>query len=75
MVFDNYGKVGAVIGAGIAPYNGGTGGTAAWKTFNGAQANGAIPVGRLVARANPQIFFRRALKLVNGGQISCRLRA
>ncbi len=70
VVFDNYGKFGAVIAGALAPYNGGTAaGTARpWLTFDGAQTSGGIPVGRLVGRANRQIFFRRALKIVNGGQ-------
>jgi hypothetical protein len=85
VVFDNYGRFGAVIAGAVAPYVGGdatvAGSTRPWNWFDGSQCSTAanvnaalpcdapkIPVGRLIPRANPQIFFRRALKIINGGQ-------
>ena len=70
--FDNYGKVGAVIAGAAAPYIGGSGGGRPWTPFDtstSVSGTPVVPVGKLVPRANPQIFFRRALKIVNGGTL------
>ena len=68
-VLDNYGQLpnGALVGGGVpvmtAPYSAAI---RPWTALD-ANANGNNDVDdRRVARANPAVFFRRALKLVNG---------
>ena len=55
----------------IAPATAGVGGTLPWNDVQRGTGRAAASRRPLVARANPQIFFRRALKIVNGGQPAC----
>jgi len=49
-----------------------TGATGVWAAGATATLTTAVPVGE--ARVNPQLFFRRSLKLVNGGYTTGNLR-